>query len=118
MTKNAQPQKFSTWLAEHRAGALDDELTAAMASVAEAVALLEAKGTLSLKLTVSAKGDVVLVSQEVTAKPPTSKIETMYYVTDGRLSRRDPNQPPMPFDGTERVPANMDTDDTQGDPTP
>lgn len=89
-------QLFSTWLAEHRAGALDDQLTAALVEVAEQVALEAKNGSLTLKLTLSEKGGGVIVAHELKTTLPKVKTEAFYYLTAGGLSTRDPRQPSLP----------------------
>lgn len=99
----ADPGQFSSWLAGFTRGALDDELTAGMREVAQAVTMLGKPGTVTLKLTFSVPpntGDGVVVAADVKSAPPKTKRAAFYFVTDdGALSKRDPNQLPIP--GTE-----------------
>ncbi len=92
-------QKFSEWLAEYGRGVLDDDLTAALREVTEAVTLEGRGGVVSLQLRLGQKGNGVIVSAEVKAKPPTTPRSIFFFARDGELSSRDPNQPPIP--GTE-----------------
>ena len=88
---------FATWLAQHRNGSLDDDLTATLAEVAERVLLEGKPGSITLKLSLSEKGGGVIVSHEVKATTPKVKTEAFYYLgDDGTLSRRDPRQPQIP----------------------
>ena len=87
---------FAEWLAQHRGGALDDDLTAELGELAERVLLHGKAGTLSLKLSLSEKGGGVIVAHEIKAVAPKVKTEAFYYVSDGVLCRRDPNQPQLP----------------------
>lgn len=91
--------QFSEWVAGFGDGALDDELTAALQELADAVVLAEKAGTLTLKLTLSEKAGGVIVAAQTATAPPKSKREAFYYVAETGLSRRDPNQPQLP--GTE-----------------
>jgi hypothetical protein len=101
---NTDPSgQFSDWLAEHRSGSLDDELTAALVELAEKVVLEGKAGTLTLKLSLSEKGGGVIVAHEVKVTAPRVKTEAFYFLTpDGGLSRRDPNQPLLPGMETTR----------------
>lgn len=89
---------FNEWLAGYGAGVLDDRLTAALREVAEAVVLLDKAGTVTLKLTLSAKGGGVIVSPKVSFAAPEAKEGGQFFfvASDGSLSRRDPNQPQLP----------------------
>lgn len=89
---------FSEWLATYGSGVLDDKLTAALREVAEQVVLLDKSGTVTLKLTLTAKAGGVIVSPKVTATPPEGKEGGQFFFVapDGSLSRRDPNQPQLP----------------------
>lgn len=98
-----QPAKFSKLVEAFARGALDDEATAALAEVADAVNVTGKAGTLTVKFKVSvpknAHGEVFL-DVEVDAKPPKTGRSAVYFVQPGgALSRRDPNQPQLP--GTE-----------------
>lgn len=96
----ASPPKFSKFLAEFGGGALDDELTAALSEVADAVFLQETGGTVTLKLKLAVpKGTTggLIVSADVDAKPPKSSRAGFFFVAEGgALSKRDPNQPQLP----------------------
>jgi hypothetical protein len=71
--------QFSDWLAEHRSGSLDDELTAALVELAEKVVLEGKAGTLTLKLSLSEKGGGVIVAHEVKVTAPRVKTEAFYW---------------------------------------
>lgn len=90
--------QFSTWLRDYKGGAVDDQLTAAMSDVACAVQLLEKKGSVTLKLTLSEQGGGVVVVPEVKhdVPQPATSGQFFYVADDGSLSRRDPNQPALP----------------------
>lgn len=90
--------QFSTWLRDYKGGAVDDQLTAAMSDVARGVQLLEKKGSVTLKLTLSEQGGGVVVVPEVKrdVPQPATSGQFFYVADDGSLSRRDPNQPQLP----------------------
>lgn len=88
---------FSTWLAQHARGTLDDELTAALADTVEAVNDLDADGTVTLKLKLKPAGSgrrTLTIEGEVEVKPPKPKPEmALFYVGDsGALHLEDPFQ--------------------------
>jgi hypothetical protein len=103
-TEDDRRPKFSDWLAQHRNGHLDDDLTATLAELAERVLFEGKPGSITLKLSLSEKGGGVIVAHEVKATAPKVKTEAFYYVDDGVLSSRDPNQPQLPYaDTSERT---------------
>ena len=89
---------FADWLASYGGGTLNDKLTAALRDVAEQVVLLDKPGSITLKLTFSAKGGGVIVAPQVATKAPEGKESGQFFflASDGSLSRRDPNQPQLP----------------------
>jgi hypothetical protein len=94
--------QFSDWLAGFGGGALDDELTAALTEVTEAVRLEGKVGAVTLKLKIGDKADGVIVEADVTATPPRAKGRSAFFYVDprtGLLTHRHPNQPQLP--GTE-----------------
>lgn len=92
--------KFSAWLARHRGGALDDQLTLELAEIAQAVQLEGKNGTLVLKLTVKQEANGLTVVEDVAPKPPKVAPSHFYFVDDrGSLVTRDPNQPQLPGTG-------------------
>lgn len=95
-------QRFSAWVAEHRRGDLDDELTAALAAVTERVAALGKTGTITLKLALKANGPnartIVAVDHVTVTEPEPDREQSIYYAGDGgRLSRDDPYQQRFPI---------------------
>lgn len=107
-------QSFHDWLAGHARGTLNDELTAALGELVEAVGSHEKPGKLTLTLTVDVAGSggrTVLIAGEVTTKAPKPAPEaSIFYVGDaGTLHRDDPfamRMPGVPFtetDGAVRV---------------
>lgn len=92
---------FSVWLAQHARGTLDDELTATLAELVEAVQDHEKKGELVLKLIIEPAGSgrrTVTVAGKVAAKPPEPAPEmSIFYVGDaGTLHRDDPYAQRLP----------------------
>ena len=89
---------FAETLATFNGGALNDELSAALNDVVEAVLLQDKAGTLTLKLSISADGGGVIVQADVNGNPPRAKKAAFFYHDAKRqgLSRRDPRQPQMP----------------------
>lgn len=95
----------SELIADFGNGSLNDRLTAAIKEVSDAVLLNEKPGTVSLKLTFTAKGGMVIVGSTVAMSPPKAKNEQMYYpLPGGGLSRRDPAQPVLERNDGSAVP--------------
>jgi hypothetical protein len=99
---------FHEWLKGHARGTLDDELTAALAEVVEAVAHLEKPGKIVLELKVDVAGSggrTVVTSGKVTTKPPEPAAEvSLFYVGEGgSLHREDPFQTRMPVGDARRI---------------
>lgn len=96
---------FTAWLAEHRNGLADADLTDALRELADAVARTGKAGTLTLTIKVSAQGDMLAITDTCTVKKP-QDVETKLYWIDlaGNLTRNNPMQPTLP--GT--VPAHVD----------
>lgn len=95
-------QRFSQWVADHRRGELDNELTAALAAVTERVAALGKKGTITLKIDLKANGPnartIVAVDQVTISEPAPDRESAIYYAGDGgRLTRDDPYQQRFPM---------------------
>ena len=91
---------FMDLLREHRAGLTHDELTEALNELVGAVVEERKKGTLTIKLTISPKGDgTVEVADEVTMKAPKrTKGSSLFFVTpDNNLERQDPRQNALPL---------------------
>lgn len=73
-----EPIRFSEWLATYAGGALDSRLTAALNETADAVALLDKGGSVSLKLTLTPQGGGVVVTGKVAhAAPQPKEIESI-----------------------------------------
>jgi len=92
-----QLQPFHEWLPTHAHGTLDDEITAALAEVTQAVIDLDKKGKVLIEIEVDTAGTgrrTVMVGGKVTAKPPTPDPERSIFYPDagGGLHRDDPYQ--------------------------
>jgi hypothetical protein len=88
---------FHDWIQSQASGTADDEITAALATVTEAVNHLQKKGKVVIELQVEPAGSgsrSVLVGAKVTAKPPEPEpTPSFYFVGDnGSLHRDDPYQ--------------------------
>jgi hypothetical protein len=102
MTDLPRQRPFNQWLLEQRQGALHGELTARLAEVTAAVAEHQAKGTVTLTITIAPQkhdATAVIVSDDVKAKAPRGdRGASLFFVDDhGGLSRRDPRQPELPL---------------------
>ncbi len=110
MTTTTEPLRpFSDWLTDHARGTVDQEMTAAMAEVVEAVSHLEKKGTVTLEVTIDTAGSggrTVSTACVVKAKPPTPAPEqSIFYVAEGgSLDREDPFQKALHLKRVEREP--------------
>ena len=104
---------FGEWLGSQRRGALEDELTAAMHELVEAVSVLGRKGSLTLKLEVKPHAaGVVIVSDDVTTRPPREDRPGAIWFVDSNheLSRTDPLQTSLPLTA-EALDREVTTDD-------
>lgn len=100
MTEDRHVRPFAEFLQSHARGALHDALSEGLSELIEAVTVTGRKGTLTLKLSVTAESDnVVSVVDDVKVAPPvTPRKAGIYFVTDDyQLSRRDPRQPELPL---------------------
>lgn len=109
----APHRPFSDWITDHARGTVNDQLTAGLAQVAEAVGHLEKPGELVLKVRIEPTGSggrTVATRCTVVTKPPAAAAEaSIFYVGEGgELTREDPyrrplfedepvNEPRMPF---------------------
>lgn len=90
-------QLFHDWLAGHARGTLNDEITAALGEVVDAVTHLEKPGKIIVELTVApagAGGRTVMVAGTVKTKPPEPAPEASIFFAgeNGTLHRDDPYQ--------------------------
>jgi hypothetical protein len=98
MTVNDEdrPRRFTDWLAEHRNGLADGDLTEALRDLTEACSRTGKNGTLTITLKVAPKGDMLAVSDTLSVKLPTEVEERLYWVDlGGNLTRNHPLQPPL-----------------------
>lgn len=100
MTQPA-PTQFSTFIAEYRNGALNDQLTAAFADVALGVKMLEKTGSVTLKFKLSEQGGAIVIEHSLAHVVPQPKTTGQVWFADdnGVLMRNHPDQPSLPFDG-------------------
>jgi hypothetical protein len=97
MNDKPKTMSFTEFLARHREGVADADLTDAFAEVIEAVLRTEKPGSLTLTLKVSAEGDMLAVLDTVTAKIPEKREATLYWRDlAGNLTRNNPLQPSLP----------------------
>lgn len=90
-------QKFSQWIAEHRLGRLDDELTAHLLEVADEVLLHGKSGSITLKLNLTESSGGLTVSSDVKTTRPKVSTAAFYYRDEAYgLTRNDPRQPQLP----------------------
>lgn len=91
---------FAAWLAEHRHGVADLDLTEALRSVVEQVGQTRKNGSLSITIKVSAEGDMLAISDSLSVKLPTVAEPRLYWVDqNGDLTRHNPMQPELPYTG-------------------
>lgn len=96
MAADKPAQTFTDWYRKHRDGVADADLTDALEELVAAVGRTRKKGTLTLKLSVTAEGDMVAIAETVTTSIPTETDARLYWVgTDGQLSRNNPLQPSL-----------------------
>lgn len=101
--------QFSDWITLHARGTVDDEMTAALCAVVDAVADAGKAGSVVLKVRIEPAGigrRTVMTSCTVTAKPPAAGAEkALFYVDDnGGLHLRDPNQTAIDVGEVRRLP--------------
>lgn len=95
---NAEGQqivRFSEFVASHRRGSVDDEISHALHHVIGEVNALEKKGTLNLQITVTSDGDQqIAVAVDVVPKAPRQSAATEHFYLDrhGNPTRTDPYQ--------------------------
>lgn len=97
----APARMFDEWLRDHARGTLNDEATAALADVVDAVAHLEKAGKVTLELTVEPAGSngrtVVIFGRVKTKAPEAAPEASIFYVGDGgSLHRDDPYAQRLP----------------------
>lgn len=93
---------FAEWMHDQRKGSLASELAEGLNTLVDAVNVHHRGGTLTLKVTVkpASNGDgMVMVTDEVTVKPPEAERPAVIYFVDGdaNLSRANPAQPELPL---------------------
>lgn len=101
-TSNRPPTPFHQFITEYRNGALDDQLTAALADVARGVKMLEKAGSVTLKFKLSEQGGAVVIEHSMSHVVPQPKTtgQVWFATEDGVLTRHHPDQPSLPFDSS------------------
>lgn len=99
---------FADWLRAHARGSVNDEATAELADVVEAVTQLGKPGKVTIEVTVEpsgATGQAVVVAAKVKTKKPEAAPEAgLFFVGEhGALHRNDPYHPQMVDQQTARV---------------
>jgi hypothetical protein len=91
--------KFSEWLAQHRQGAVDAELTEKLAQLAENVSFLHKVGELTFRVKIRPgknDADYVEVEDVIIAKvPEAARPNSIYWPDPEGLSRKNPTQERM-----------------------
>jgi len=97
------PTPFHEFIAEYRNGALDDQLTAALADVARGVKMLEKSGSVTLKFKLSEQGGAIVIEHSLAHVVPQPKTtgQVWFATDDGVLMRSHPDQPRLPFDDSK-----------------
>lgn len=88
---------FAAWIAEHRNGLADADLSDALRSLVDAVTRYDKAGKLTLTITIKRSGDTVMVTDVVAVKLPQPPPDERHYFVDenGALTRRNPLQPSL-----------------------
>lgn len=99
--------RFTEFLAGHRRGSVDDEVSHALHDVIGEVIALEKRGTLTLKIDVTSDGDQqVAISVDVVPKAPRQQAAAEHFYIDqhGNPTRVDPYQQRLDNRGGHLVP--------------
>lgn len=96
------PDAFVDWIRDHPANVLGHELSGHLRDCIEATRIHGKKSTLRLDVEItntSSRFGELLVTPKVTSKPAQADIEARPYfpTANGGLSRRNPDQPSIPF---------------------
>jgi hypothetical protein len=110
VTQAQEAPQFSEWLAEHRRGALDDEISAALLEViqqTQAVGDPKKSGKVTIELSVSTSGPdsptILLVDKVKVSKPEHGRPASVYYLdASGGMHRNDPMQIRIPGTTSEK----------------
>lgn len=115
MPETDTPTTFTEWLKEHRRGALDDELAAALADVVLAVRHNGKKGRLKIDITIERKGRNVVITDDINITIPQPDREAAIYFDDesGLLHRDDPKQGRLPLNTVENDNGGLSVVDTE-----
>lgn len=105
-TSEVQVRPFADFLAEHNNGQATREASELLHELVAAVRDTGKKGTLTVKVSLSAMDEdtlVAVVESSVAAPKQPSKSAVYFATGDGNLSREDPNQ--LQFDSLKEVAA-------------
>lgn len=99
---------FGDWLGAHARGSVNDEATAELADVVEAVTQLGKPGKVTVEVTVEPSGrggqSVILAAKVKVKKPEPAPEAGLFFVgAHGALHRNDPYQPQMIDQQTAKV---------------
>jgi hypothetical protein len=93
---------FASWLAEHRHGVADLDLTDALRDLVAKVAATRKPGSLTIKIAIKAEADMLAIADSLTVKEPNLAEPSLYWIDrEGDLTRNNPLQPRLPFDKGE-----------------
>jgi len=94
---------FTSWLAAHGNGIIDDELTSSMQRGIAAARAIDKTAVLSVKVKIKPEGGGVILSvSHDLMEPQQDPVGKFYFAgDDGMPSRRDPNQPRLPMSGAD-----------------
>ncbi len=91
---------FTQWLAEHRSGVADADLSDALRKLAEACIRTGKAGTMTVTFKVKPEGDMLAIADTCSVKEPAEDTTKLYWLDlDGALTRNNPIQPRLPLDG-------------------
>lgn len=101
---------LADWLTQQRKGALNIEAGEALVDLTERVKDTRKAGTLTIEIKIApGPGSSLKVSDDIKLKLPSHDREVaLWFADDTGLTRRDPDQPEMPF--PRAVPDGVDPD--------
>ena len=107
MAGNSRP--FYDFLREQRSGVLHDQLSDGLQDLVAACVELGRPGKLILTLTVQPSGDVIMVLDEITAKPPKviNRPSVFFATPDNNLQRTDPRQSALELRALPSIPSGL-----------
>lgn len=92
-------QKFSEFIAQHRNGLADAELSEVLEEVVHAVnhsTRKKATGSITLKIKLTSEGDMIAITDVSSSTTPDETEARAYFIgLDGELTRKNPLQPSL-----------------------